>query len=280
MAKVDGKCANCASIFLFDDKEEKARCPFCWAETPRDEALALYKDDEGHVYKNESFEQPSEEERCSLVRSRGTGPSVSAKKKTQVQEKKRKSNEPSAVERVKAMSRPIVRVPRVPLKSWLLVGGVTCALLILFLAVSLPLYFSRRAHHASMSTKVEKLLSSEIEQKDFAIDGHKNEQLLLILPDDLDAAKAESLAISFRKIHEEEYGEAADTARVRVRVLGTKHAYEVLLRGEEKKVLELEDQKPLLSAAAASEAESRNGTGTNEETSSSGTSAESQTGTR
>lgn len=56
MAVTQGKCKNCGSLVLVDTKKDQAHCLFCNCVFPKQEALDLLANDEGHTYLNE--EQP------------------------------------------------------------------------------------------------------------------------------------------------------------------------------------------------------------------------------
>ncbi len=247
MAKIDGKCANCGSIIRIDNKSEKSRCPFCWAETDNTLAQNLFEDDSNHSYKNENYTQPTDDERLNLIRGGNSVNHVSSKRtSTQVQPKKKKDNGPSAVEKVKAMNKAIVRVPRVPLKKWLIVFLIPAVLLILFLAISLPTYFSRINKRAELLELLKNNKSFNIsDSSHFSIDGLSNELLLFVSDEDPGATLSEKMAKEYQLMHDNVYGNEAGTGKVRVQILSSNKSYEFVIKGENITANELKDSEPI-----------------------------------
>ncbi|MDO5732892.1 MAG: hypothetical protein Q4P72_03785 [Eubacteriales bacterium] len=237
MAKTEGKCPNCGSIIQFDKQAERVRCIFCWGESDREEAEALMVDDSAHVYANESFEAPDDDERHELLmRQRGGQTAATPVKKTKtankVQTKKRKDDEPSAVEKIKSMKKTVVRVPKVPTKKWLILTGIVTVLIVLFVAISVPLYMKRVEARATLEREVLEHSALKLEDQDaFAIDGLHNQSMLLVSRQTVKQEDAEKVAKIFYEAYETAYGDAAKTAHLQLRLLSNEAAFEAHIDG-------------------------------------------------
>ncbi len=260
MAVREGKCANCGSLISFDSSQDQARCVFCWAQTDAHLAQELLKNDEGHVYPNETYEMPDEEERFTHLRKVQGQPPLT-KKQNQVQPKKKKTEGPSAVERVKAMNKVLVRVPKVTARQWMILSSIILAVVLVFCAITIPLWMNRKAKRIDLTQAIVAALDLNEDARALSIEGQKNDFITLVFPEDLTEDKASQIAQQVRGIYQQVYGlEKAEDVRIRLKLLSEKQSYQVDWKDGAERMLALSDRP--LATQDPGEATKESGTAT------------------
>ena len=154
MATKQGMCRNCGSLVMFDDRDELCECVFCNCVFPSKEAAEILANPDGYEFKNEKFEK---QEGAKHYYSNPVMPDIVEKavqrdkvSKTQTDSAKLKASEFE-------ISPNDVKAPKK-----LVIGMAAGAVLIvaIILAISLPLYFSRKALKEAITADIGTVFDS------------------------------------------------------------------------------------------------------------------------
>lgn len=169
MAIREGRCSNCGSIIRVQDQEAAARCIFCWAETPTDEALALVDAPSDHVFPNLDIEAPDEEERsATMLQQLGISGEASVREIVKSRSPRKvikETDQLSAVERVKAMAKEnkLVKVPNVSAKAMIQMVIVAVLAVALFLLFTFPNYNRYRVQAEELNQLIVERTEIEVD---------------------------------------------------------------------------------------------------------------------
>lgn len=190
MATKQGMCRNCGSLVVFDDRDDTCECVFCHCVFPSAEAVMLLENPEGHEFKNEKFEAKeggkhyySNPVLPDTVQKAVQREAVSSNSKDDLKLK------PSEFE----VSPNDVKAPKN-----LVIGFAvaTVAVIIIILAISFPLYNSRKnlkaAIEADINTAFDSVAKDEASGRQFIIYGLSSQYIKLSLPTGIDKATAQN----------------------------------------------------------------------------------------
>ena len=154
MATKQGMCRNCGSLVMFDDRDELCECVFCNCVFPSKEAAELLANPDGHEFKNEKFDK---QEGTKHYYSNPVMPDIVEKA---VQREKVSKVQPDST-KLKASEFEIspndVKAPK-KLVIGMAAGAV--AIVAIILAISLPLYFSRKSLKESITADIGSIFVS------------------------------------------------------------------------------------------------------------------------
>ena len=181
-------CRNCGSLVVFDDRDDTCECVFCHCVFPSEEAVALLANPEGHEFKNEKFEA---KEGGKHYYSNPVMPDT-VTKAVQREAVSSKGDDlklkPSEFE----VSPNDVKAPK---KLVIGYSAAALAAIIIVLAISFPLYLSRKklrdAIAADINTTFDSVEKEETSGRQFIIYGQTCQNVKLSLPEGIDKAKAQ-----------------------------------------------------------------------------------------
>ena len=208
MATKQGMCRNCGSLVMFDDRDELCECVFCNCVFPSKEAAEILANPDGYEFKNEKFEK---QEGAKHYYSNPVMPDIVEKavqrdkvSKTQTDSAKLKASEFE-------ISPNDVKAPKK-----LVIGMAAGAVIIvaIILAISLPLYFSRKALKEAITADIGTIFDStdsvsysDFEYKQFNIYGLSCQFIKLGLSDEITDTQAKALYTNYIKLRSDKRGE-------------------------------------------------------------------------
>ena len=208
MATKQGMCRNCGSLVMFDDRDELCECVFCNCVFPSKEAAEILANPDGYEFKNEKFEK---QEGAKHYYSNPVMPDIVEKavqrdkvSKTQTDSAKLKASEFE-------ISPNDVKAPKK-----LVIGMAAGAVIILaiILAISLPLYFSRKALKQAITADIGTIFDStdsvsysDFDYKQFNIYGLSCQFIKLGLSDEITDTQAKALYTNYTKLRSDKRGE-------------------------------------------------------------------------
>lgn len=166
MAYIEGICKNCGSLIQVNPAKPEARCLFCWALTPTEEAQEILKADVKPTFPHAVIaDAPSMDERMSCWRLEAgdnspTNKAVKSKHNyDNIMRKENKDNDLSAVSRLKMMKCDLLQVPKVKLPTAIALAlGLVILPLALLIALTVPGYLRCRAETAALFGKLDQLV--------------------------------------------------------------------------------------------------------------------------
>ena len=195
MAVEQGICKNCGSLVVFNTADETCECIFCNAVFPKAELIAIDAELKDIEFPNEKFEkQTTSNKHQYSVMPDQVAPAVAREKVSNPIVETKNEFEISAKD-VKA-----------PKKVIGIVCGITAAVIVAVVGISLPLYFSRTELHDKMQGKmadvcrdftVDTALDKDGNSAGFAIQGLNSQIVEIATEDKLDETKAKALFDSY-----------------------------------------------------------------------------------
>ena len=189
MATKQGMCRNCGSLVVFDDRDENCECVFCHCVFPSEEAVALLENPEGHEFKNEKFEA---KEGGKHYYSNPVMPDT-VTKAVQREAVSSKGDDLKLKPNEFEVSPNDVKAPKK-----LVIGytAATVAVILIVLAISFPLYLSRKKLKEAISTDINMTFDSiekeEAAGRQYIIYGLTCQNIKLSLPNGIDKATAQN----------------------------------------------------------------------------------------
>ncbi|MBR2550333.1 MAG: hypothetical protein IKE92_10010 [Clostridiales bacterium] len=224
MATKQGMCRNCGSLVMFDDRDELCECVFCNCVFPSKEAAEILANPDGYEFKNEKFEK---QEGAKHYYSNPVMPDLV--EKAVQREKVSKTQTDSA--KLKASEFEIspndVKAPK-KLVIGMIAGAVVFVAVIL--AISLPLYFSRKALKEAItadigdifqSTETDAISYTDFDYKQFNIYGLTCQHIKLGLSDEITDSQAKTLYSNYAKLRSEKRGEDSGDVEMFIYTPGT-----------------------------------------------------------
>lgn len=224
MATKQGMCRNCGSLVMFDDRDELCECVFCNCVFPSKEAEEILANPDGYEFKNEKFEK---QEGAKHYYSNPVMPDLVEKavqrdkvSKTQTDSSKLKASEFE-------ISPNDVKAPK-KLVIGMAAGAVVIVAIIL--AISLPLYFSRKALKEAITADIGTIFDSadadsvsysDFEYKQFNIYGLSCQFVKLGLSDEITDAQAKALYSNYTKLRTDKRGEDSGEVEMYIYTPGT-----------------------------------------------------------
>ncbi|MBR3462528.1 MAG: hypothetical protein IKH20_07625 [Clostridiales bacterium] len=212
MATKQGMCRNCGSLVMYDDREELCECVFCNCVFPSKEAAEILENPSAYEFKNEKFEK---QEGAKHYYSNPVMPDLVGKavnrdkvsKQKQADELKLKASEFE-------ISPNDVKAPKN-----LVIGMIagTVVLVAVILAISLPLFFSRRALSSSIKADIDTIFELQapgstdeapaFEYKQVNVYGISCQYVRLGLSDEVTEDQARTLYSNYAKLRADKRGE-------------------------------------------------------------------------
>lgn len=148
MATKHGMCKNCGSLIVFDDRNENCECVFCHCIFPGEEAIKILENPDDYTFANEEIEESKEQTHYYATK---VNPDMvaSAVARDQLMKSKENSNsiKPSDFE----VSPNDVKAP---VKLTAIIIGSVALIILIIVAISLPLYKSRKALKADLNSNI------------------------------------------------------------------------------------------------------------------------------
>ena len=163
MASTQGICKNCGSLIILNDREELCECLFCDCVFPTSEAIAIAENPEGYTFPNEP--QPKREgvKRNNVVQVYLYPVPNAIKQQATVSSTTKIEKNPYEVsaDQIKAPKEVVIKI-----------AAAFVAALVLVLAISMPLYFSRQKNEKAIAESIDTVFEQAgIEVKTEKVDG-------------------------------------------------------------------------------------------------------------
>lgn len=240
MATREGRCPNCGSIIQVNPEHDN-HCVFCWAPVDADQAIELGENAEGHVFPNEKYEEPDQDQKRQALSSYLNPAHFEAKPRRTNSSKpvtRKPEKKLSAAEQVAKINRP---VPQVHLnkKALRAVLGTVAVVLIALVAISVPMKLNSLDHHAAL---IKDLASVSKDVKDLSIKGLSNQYMTIVEKDDCTEEVARERMQAYSDAYRKAYGSAETQgleSGLELRVYGAKSSFLVKTEGGKAEITKL-----------------------------------------
>lgn len=207
MASTQGICKNCGSLIILNDREELCECLFCDCVFPTSEALAIAKNPEEYTFPNEP--QPKREgvKRYNVVPVYPDPIPNAIKQQVAVSTTTSVEKNPYEVsaDQIKAPKDVVIKIA----VSFL-------AALVLVLAISAPLYFSRQKNKKAIAESIDNVfvqagIDVNTEKVDghfvgFSLSGQKNDRLRVVTDSEVSPEVAFDVFKGYAALRANQYG--------------------------------------------------------------------------
>ncbi|NLZ55393.1 MAG: hypothetical protein GX900_01830 [Clostridiaceae bacterium] len=212
MAIREGKCPNCGSLIQVNDREDASNfCLFCWAPVEAQQAFALAKDDSGHEYPNDTYDEPTDEERSSAMAGYRSGATDLVRQAIRRDQAERRRTEQTRkltpAEIVAAQTKPIY-VPNLSKKMRLWIGGVSLAIVVILCATLIPLTIVRNNHRGVLAAEIETIAGWKVDDDgSYLFEGQGNRSLSIVAPEKIvDEAEGQAIMERYLTAYRKSYG--------------------------------------------------------------------------
>ena len=200
MATKQGMCRNCGSLIVFDDRNENCECIFCHCIFPGEEAVKILENPDGYDFANETIEESKEQTHYYVTKvNPDMVESAVAREKAMKAKEGAGSIKPSDFE----ISPNDVKAP---VKLTALIIGAVALIVLIIIAISLPMYKSRKALTAEMRSSINTVFDGVAEvdttedetghTKGYSIYGQTCQNIKLSLPS-IDEQSAKTLFANY-----------------------------------------------------------------------------------
>lgn len=220
MATKQGMCKNCGSLVMFDDRDELCECVFCNCVFPSEEAVKILENPNGYEFKNEKFEKNTDSNTKHYY-SNPVMPDVVEKAVQREKTSKSQTTEVKLKPSEFEISPNDVKAPK-KLMIGMIAGFVLVVAIIL--AITFPLYFSRKGLHDSISASMNTVFQitppggeeKTFEYEQYNIYGLSCQYVKLGLSDEITQDEAATLYQNYTKLRAEKRGFEADDVEMYV----------------------------------------------------------------
>ncbi len=207
-------CKNCGSLIVFDDRNENCECIFCHCIFPGEEAVKILENPDGYTFANETIEESKESTHyyVNKVNADMVEPAVARAKAMQAREDAG-SIKPSDFE----ISPNDVKAP---VKLTALIIGAVVVTVAVIIAVSFPLYKSRKALTTEMRSNIGTVVDGVVEvdttedetghAKGYSIYGQTCQNVKFALNSSVDEATCKTLFTNYTALRAEKAGISGD----------------------------------------------------------------------
>lgn len=206
MASTQGICKNCGSLIILNDREDLCECLFCDCVFLTAEALAIAKNPEGYTFPNDP--QPKREgvKRYNVVPVYPDPIPNAIKQQVAVSTTTNVEKNPYEVtaDQIKAPKGVVIKI-----------AAAFVAALVLVLAISAPLYFSRQKNKKAIADSIDTVfvqagIDVKTEKLDgqyvgFSISGQKNDRLRVVTDSEVTAEVAFELFKGYAALRADQY---------------------------------------------------------------------------
>lgn len=239
----EGLCTNCGSLMRINenDPEGITYCIFCHAPVKNQEALDLMEDSEGYEFPNETYREPTAEEKAKAFESQGLGGIQVVNRSQQRKPTVRKEGRLTPREKVALQNKPLVK-PYCSKKHRIAIAVGSLAFVLVIAAIALPVYFTRENKKAELMEEIPERLSISQTEERVSIQKQNNSGLILVSEEAVTEDKAREIFDDYSALYAEVYGIEPGKAeqKIRVKVVDQESGgYEVKTEKEEVKVHKL-----------------------------------------
>lgn len=148
MATKHGMCKNCGSLIVFDDRNENCECVFCHCIFPGEEAIKILENPDDYTFANEEIEESKESTHYYVTK---VNPDMVESAVARDQLMKSRENGSSIKPSDFEISPNDVKAP---VKLTAIIIGSVALVILLVVAISLPLFKSRKALKADINSNI------------------------------------------------------------------------------------------------------------------------------